>query len=181
VAERCPRCLFRDCLCGVVPRVATRTRVVIVRHHSEANRSSNTGRLAHFALPNSELVDHGGGGPTVLPPLDGAWVVYPSGEPRLEPPSPPPRAIVVVDATWSQARKMFHKLDGLRGLPILRLPDGVAQPQRLRNAPSPDHVSTIEAIAAALRMLEGDEHADALLRLFAAACARAVASGRRVG
>ena len=184
---RCERCLFVDCLCGRIAPVPTRTQVVIVRHHLERNRSSNSGRLAHRALPNSVLIDHGGGDqlggphtPTVLPPLDGAWLLFPTGPACVARPSPPPRQLIVLDATWSQARRMFRKLDALRGLPILRLPEGAAQAERLRSAPSVDRVSTIEAIAAALRLLEGDAQADPLLQLFQDACSRALASGRRV-
>jgi DTW domain-containing protein YfiP len=170
---------LQRCLCAEIPVVATRTRVVIVRHHGERSRSSNSGRLAHLALPNSEVVDHGGlGGPARLPVLDGAVLVYPQGESRV--PSPPPRAIVVLDATWSQARRMFRKLDGLRGMPVWRLPEAPAAVARLREAPSPDRVSTIEAIARALRVLEGAAVAAPLDELFALAVERARQSGRRV-
>src|SRR5205823_6371040 len=103
---RCPRCLLqlRACLCASIPTVVTRTHVVIVRPHLERWRSSNSGRLAHLALPHSEIVEHGGrGGVAVLPPLDGAWLVFPEGEPIAAPPVPPPRQLVVLDATWSQA------------------------------------------------------------------------------
>jgi len=177
---RCERCLLQRCLCADVPVVAARTHVVIVRHHGERHRSSNSGRLAHLALPNSVLVDHGGAqGPARLPPLDGAWLLFPEGE-RIERPSPPPRAIVVLDATWSQARRMFRKLDALRGLPLWRLPDAVPAASRLRAAPSPDRVSTIEAIARALRVLEGDAVAAPLDRLFALAVERARQTGRAI-
>lgn len=182
--ERCERCLFqrRLCLCEAIPALPTRTRVVIVRHHLERWRSSNSGRLAHLALPNSVLVDHGGeGGAAVLPALDGAWLLFPEGEPMREAPAEPPRQLVVLDATWSQARRMFRKLGALRGLPVLRLPDAPMPAARLRESPGAGRVSTIEAIARALRLLEpGDAAAAALERLFAAAVARAAASGRNV-
>ena len=177
----CPRCLLqqRVCLCAEIPRVATRTRVVIVRHHLEQHRSSNSGRLAHLALPNSVIVQHGGlGGPARLPALDGAWLVFPTGEPTREAPLPPPRQLVVLDATWSQARRMYRKLDALRGLPILRLPDEPMAAERLRESPGPGQVSTIEAIARALRLVEGDAVAAPLERLFAVAVERARATGR---
>ena len=178
--DRCERCLLRRqfCLCAEVPVVETRTRVVILRHHSEVARSSNTGRLAHLALPNSEIVDHGGReGPTQLPSLEGAWLVYPIGEPTLVTPAVPPRQLVFLDATWSQARRMFRKLP-LRGVPILRLPDGPMPAARLRASPEEGHVSTIEAIARALRLVEGDHVAAPLETLFQTAVARAVAAGR---
>jgi DTW domain-containing protein YfiP len=182
-SARCPRCLLlrRVCLCADLPTVITRTRIVIVRHHTERWRSSNSGRLAHLALPNSEIIDHGGaGGVAVLPALDGAWLMFPEGPPALTAPAPPPRQLVVLDATWSQARRMFRKLAGLRGLPILRLPDGPMPAARLRESPAPGRVSTIEAVAGALRLIEGDALAAPLEALFALAVARAAATGRNV-
>ena len=174
----CQRCLYQRCLCDEVPTVITRTRVVIVRHHRELHRSSNTGRLAHLALPNSEIVEHGGldGTATTLPPLDGAWLLFPEGS--TPSPAEPPKQLVVLDATWSQARRMFRKLDALRGLPILRLPPGPMAAGRLRNAPGPGMVSTIEAIARALQHLEGV--GSELDELFAVAVGRAAAAGRRL-
>jgi len=179
--ERCDRCLYqrRSCLCAAIPSVTTATRIVIVRHHSEHDRASNTGRLAHHALPNSVVIEHGAPGvPTVLPPLDGAWVLYPGGAPRTERPLPPPRQLIVLDATWSQARKMFQKLAVLRGLPLLTLPVLPMPEARLRASPGPGQVSTIEAIARALRLLEGDAAAAPLEDLFALAVERLHALGR---
>ncbi len=184
--ERCEKCLFqrRVCLCAAIPALPTRTRIVIVRHHLERHRSSNSGRLAHLALPNSELVEHGGaGGPARLPPLDGAWLLYPEGEVTREVPADPPAQLVVLDATWAQARRMYRKLSALRGLPILHLPEAPMAAARLRESPAPGRVSTIEAIAHALRFLEGSEGAAAaaaLERLFAVAVERAAATGRNV-
>ena len=179
--DRCPRCLYvqRVCLCAQIPRIETATRVLILRHHREKYRSSNTGRLAHQALVNSEIVDHGEPGRlAVLPPLDGAWLVFPAGDGPIAAPVPPPKQIIVLDATWSQARKMFHKIDALRGLPLLRLPDAPMPAARLRESPGEGRVSTIEAIARALRLLEGDGPAAPLEALFDLAVARAVATGR---
>ena len=181
--ERCEHCLFqrRVCVCAEIPTIATRTRIVIVRHHSERHRSSNSGRLAHRALPNSVVVEHGGvAGPAVLPPLEGAWLLYPQGESLASAPEPPPRQLVVLDATWSQARRMYRKLDALRGLPVLRLPDEPMPAARLRESPGEGRVSTIEAIARALRLLEGDPPARALERVFDLAVAAAAASGRAI-
>jgi DTW domain-containing protein YfiP len=184
MVTRCERCLLqqRVCLCAAIPEVPTRTRVVIVRHHTERMRSSNSGRLAHLALPNSVIVEHGGlGGLARLPPLDGAWLVFPEGQPRDRIEGEPPRQLVILDATWSQARRMFRKLEALRELPLLRLPAGEGElPARLRESPSPDRVSTIEAIARALRLVEGDEVARPLEDLFAVAVARAAMTGRKL-
>lgn len=182
--DRCARCLFqrRVCLCASIPIVETTTRIVIVRHHLERHRSSNSGRLAHLALPNSVIVDHGGDlGPAVLPALDGAWLVYPAGEPMLTAPAPAPRQLVFLDASWSQARRMYRKLGALRGLPILRLPEGPMPAARLRESPAPGYVSTIEAIARALRLCEGEHVAAPLDAVFELAVSRAMMMGRTPG
>lgn len=181
--SKCPRCLLqqRVCLCAEIPTVATRTRVVIVRHHLERHRSSNSGRLAHLALPNSEIIDHGGAGGLAKPPaLAGAWLLFPEGDVTHTAPVPPPERLIVLDATWSQARRMYRKLEWLRGLPILRLPDEPMQKARLRESPGEGRVSTIEAIARALRLLEGDVAASPLEELFAVAVRRAQSTGRHV-
>ena len=86
----------------------------------------------------------------------------------------------MLDATWSQARRMYRKIDALRGLPILRLPDDPMPSARLRESPGPGRVSTIEAIARALRLLEGDVVAAPLEELFAVAVRRAQSTGRSV-
>lgn len=180
-ATACQRCLYQRCLCAEIPTIATRTRVVIVRHHDEVNRSSNTGRLAHLALPNSEIVDHGGRivvGTEVLPPLEGGWLLYPEGHGELPSPATPPKLLVVLDATWAQSRRMYRKLPALRGLPILKLPEGPMAAMRLRAAPAPGMVSTIEAIARALDLLEGK--GQDLEVLFQVAVQRAASSGRRL-
>jgi DTW domain-containing protein YfiP len=163
-------------LCADIPSIANRTRVVIVRHHLERHRSSNTGRLAQLALANSEIVDYAGERDTKLPPLDATWLVYPvAGPPRND----SPRQIVVLDATWSQARRMYRKLAALRGLPTLQLA-GEAMPARLRESPAPGFVSTIEAIAGALAIIEGASVSAPLLELFRTAVARAEMTGRTV-
>ena len=113
IPGRCPRCLFRleHCLCRDIPRLVTATRVVILRHHGEQTRSSNTGRLAHQALVASALCDlHGPDRITPeLPIGPGAWLVYPEGPPRAVAPVPPPAELVFLDATWQQARRMRQR------------------------------------------------------------------------
>jgi DTW domain-containing protein YfiP len=178
---RCARCLQPICICAVIPIITTRTRVIVLRHFSETNRSSNSGRLAHLALPNSEMIDHG----VPHAPIDptrlaqpGTWLVFPEGEPWQAAPSPPPERIIILDATWAQARRMRQRAPGLRGMPVLNLPAAIAPAARLRAAPAPGLVSTIEAIARALRLLEGEAPAIALEQLFTVVVDQARALGR---
>jgi DTW domain-containing protein YfiP len=170
-------------VCADIPVVPTRTRIVIVRHLAERNRSSNTARLANLALPNSEIIEHARKDEPIDPARlggPGTWLLFPEGEPRTRPPEPPPERLIVLDATWHQARRMRQKLVGLRGLPVLRLPDLAAPRERMRESPGHGLVSTIEAIARALRLLEGDAPALALEKLFDRAVAAARSTGRSI-
>jgi len=184
--NRCPRCLHRldrGCLCAMIATigpVVTRTRVMILRHYSERHRPSNSGRLAHLALSNSEVIEIGAPERNeVVPQLEvGTWLVYPDGAPRREAPVPAPTTLVFLDATWQQARRMRRRLPYLRGVPPLSL-TAIPAPDRFRAAPAVGMVSTIEAIATALRLVEGDGVAEPLERLFAYAVARTRETGRR--
>ena len=73
---------------------------------------------------------------------------------------------------------ILRKIEALRGLPVLRLPDAPVPAARLRASPGEGMVSTIEAIARALRLVEGEAPAAALEALFQVAVDKAVASGR---
>jgi DTW domain-containing protein YfiP len=183
--ERCPDCLLivRLCVCSAVPRLEVRTEVVIVRHRAERRRASNTGRLAAAALASARVIEYGDDervpARLALPvslASAGTWLVYPEGAPCANP-TPPPIRLVFLDGSWSQARRMRRKLLALRGLPVWRLPIEEVSRQRLRHSPGAGRVSTIEAIAVALRLCEGEAPAHALEALFALLVGRARDSG----
>jgi DTW domain-containing protein YfiP len=160
----------------VVP-VRTRTRILVVRHALEAFKSTNTGRIALLGLENAELVEHGGPeGEVDLEAAIGedAALLFPDGRPltRL------PRTLVVLDASWAQARRMTQRIAAVRSLPRLTLPPFPPLP-RLRRAPREDGLSTIEAIARAVAVLEGEEAARPIERLCELHVERALASRGR--
>lgn len=182
LSRRCPRCLFppAECLCPDVPRIAVRTRFLLLRHASELPRPTNSGRWAALALAGTRVLDYALPGPP--PDLSalaepGTVVLFPSPHaPRLE---VHPRQVVVLDATWAQARRMVQRIPALRTLPRLSLPAGNSrtgrQPARqpMRQPTVAGGLSTIEAMAAALELLGEHEAGRALARLHEAALARA--------
>jgi DTW domain-containing protein YfiP len=89
LSRRCPRCAFPpgSCLCAEIPRLATRTRLLVVRHAQERARTTSTVRWAALALERCEVLDHAlRGAPLDLSriPSSGAVVLFPSagGPPR---------------------------------------------------------------------------------------------------
>ncbi len=155
----CARCYLHTaiCLCADFPRVATRTEIVIVRHVAEVRLTSNTGRFAALSLPNCRLIEYGGG-----ERFDEAWVqaegtalLYRTG--RAQTLTPVPKRLIVLDGTFRQARRMYKRIGALRAVPELALVPPAVPPLRLRQPPHPDGMSTLEAIAHALELLEGPE------------------------
>jgi DTW domain-containing protein len=152
--------------------------VVVVRHASEIPRLTNTGRWATAALAGATTFDHALGDTRsdhALEALLGegpAWLLFPSG-PAGAPPGPPPRTLVVPDATWAQARRMVQRIAPLRALPRLTLPPPPPA-TRLRQPPRAGGMSTLEAIAGALDLLGDDAAAGALRSLHQAAVEKAL-------
>ncbi len=173
LSRRCPGCFFPPalCLCAEAPRVENRIPVLFLRHWNERVRTTNSGRWAALCLARCSTVDHGApGAPLDLSPvpLQGAAVLFPSPAGGL--PSPPPTTLVVLDATWSQARRMLQRIPALRELPRVSLP-GVAA-ERLREPTVREGMSTIEAVSRALGLLGDPEAARALDRTWSLAVER---------
>jgi len=161
--------------------VAHRTPVVVLRHWNETGKNSNTARIAALALAHCSVHDLGrdlAPEHTARLATPGTWLLYPDGPPRTAPPEPPPARLLVLDGSWQQARRMRQRLAGLRGLPVLSLPPPATPVERLRRPPRAGQLATIEAIAAALELLEGSAPAEALRELYALHVARSRQSGR---
>ena len=168
---RCHRCYLplHLCLCAEIPRVETRTRFLLLQHVMEAGKKSNTGRVAALALTNARLLIHGAQAEsfdTVPLSEPGTWLLFPDGPPA-PPDAPAPRQLVVLDGSWSQARRMTQRLPALRTLPRLVLPPPTPGMLRLREPTHPSGMSTLDAIARAVAVLEGPEAAAPLERLAA--------------
>jgi tRNA-uridine aminocarboxypropyltransferase len=157
------------CICALVPRIATRTRLLLVLHQLEDRKPTNTGRLAARCLVNSAIAARGGQAPAPLWAGTQPVLLFPHAEARpLEHwrDAGQPLTLVVPDGTWRQANKARRRVPGLSDLPCVALPPAARSSYRLRHDRRPDRVSTIEAVALALRILEGPEAAEPLERIF---------------
>lgn len=137
-----------------------------MRHVAEERLTSNTARLAGLALLNCRVLPYGGGAPFEEAALAGAgtYLLYPGA--RSRPPLADVRRLIVLDGTFNQARRMYKRIPALLRMPELALPPPVVPPLRLREPTRRDGMSTLEAIAAALGLVEDPALASALQELF---------------
>ncbi|WP_166222554.1 tRNA-uridine aminocarboxypropyltransferase [Pseudomonas atagonensis] len=173
---QCPRCLRPQthCLCPLIPSLDSRTRVLLLQHPSEVSHALNTARLAALGLTNAELIvgevfedlpallNRPGYRARLLFPADDAQPMQAYAE------SDEPLLLVVPDGTWRKARKMLHLNPLLAALPRVTLAEGGVSRYRLRKAPGPGALSTIEAIVQALETLEAPTTFVPLLKPFEA-------------
>ena len=173
---QCPRCLRPQthCLCPLIPHLDSRTRVLLLQHPSEVSHALNTARLAALGLSNAELIV--GEVFEDLPKLLNrpgyqARLLFPAEDAQplqVYAPNDQPMLLVVPDGTWRKARKMLHLNPLLAALPRVTLTEGGVSRYRLRKAPGPGALSTIEAIVQALDTLEAPTTFAPLLKPFEA-------------
>lgn len=153
------------CYCAHLSPTPSRTRVVFLQHPRERRVAFGTARMAHLALPNSELHvgvefdDHPRVRALAAEPEGQTVVLYPAPD-AVEPetlPSNVCRNLLVIDGTWIQARKMFARSTLLRSLPRIGFAPYLPSRYRIRREPAPHCRATIEAVVEALERLEHDD------------------------
>jgi DTW domain-containing protein YfiP len=167
------------CLCAELPRLDLRTRVVVVMHRIEALRSTNTGRLAAAMLARATLRIRGDRDrPDEPPPAGRRLVLFPAegARPLTTADAADDLVLVVPDGTWSQARRIHRRDPCARDAETVTLPTVVTSAYALRRNARAGGLCTLEAIAAALAVLEGPSVATVLREVFARWHERATAA-----
>jgi len=178
--SRTPRCLecrvaFSHCLCAWRPQVPAQSGMCLLMYDVEPLKPSNTGWLiadvvadtAAFGWLRTEVEP-------AIPALlnDPQWqpyVVFPGeyvapervvSEVRREEGKRP--LFILLDATWTEARKMFRKSPYLDSLPVLSLQPEQLSRYRLRRSKRDDHLCTAEVAALCLELAGDLQAAEAL-------------------
>lgn len=181
----CPDCrlVTSHCMCALRPRPDTRAGLCLLMHDTEPLKPSNTGWLIADLVADTYAF---GWARTEVDPALLALLADPQWQPYVVFPgeyAPPERVLsalpvpdtaaaeaagprpllVLLDATWSEARKMFRKSPYLERFPVLSLDDGVVSRYRLRRSRRSEHLCTAEVAALCLAQA-GERHAGALLQ-----------------
>jgi len=183
-AERCTGCrvIATHCLCAWKPRVQADSGVCLLMHDTEPLKPTNTGWLIADLIEDTSAfgwlrtsVDE-----RLLALLDDPqwqpYIVFPGefvaqervvNEVQRQPGKRP--LFILLDATWTEARKMFRKSPYLDRFPVLSLQAEQMSRYRLRRSKRDDHFCTAEVAAMCLD-LAGDSQAsqalDAYLDVF---------------
>ncbi len=162
---RCAVCHMHAtlCICALVPTLQARTRLSLLIHYREERKPTNTGTLAARCLPGSSIGIVGDRAhPLALPlvrPGELGLLMFPAEDAvpiERYAASAQPVVLIVPDGNWRQAGKMRRRVPGLAELPCVTLPDTGPTAYRLRTETKDGGLATLEAIARALRVLEGD-------------------------
>lgn len=151
----------RACLCADLPRLPTRTEVLILQHPRERRHPFGTARLLALSLASARLhTVHGGFARDLHCPIEvpaGAAVLYPHPLARdlaALPADELPKALIVLDGTWSNSKRLYRENPWLQQLPHVAIHPTAPSRYRIRKEPRPECLSTLEATVAALQRIE---------------------------
>jgi tRNA-uridine aminocarboxypropyltransferase len=165
VEARCTGCRLHAtlCICALVPRLRTRTRLVVLVHYREARKPSNTGQLAARCVARGSVEIFGKRGQLLEAPVVGddevPLLLFPDDDAvpiSQHAASEKPLALFVPDGNWHQASKVRRRVPGLGAIQCVTLPEAGPTEYRLRAEPREGGLATLEAVARALGILEGD-------------------------
>ena len=167
--RRCQRCLLpvKHCLCETLQTQPARSRFCLVMFDTEPMKPSNTGRLIADVLPDTEAFQWSRTAPPqalldlVASPDYQPMVVFPAsyadnGRKVLTAPAAhgKPPLFIMLDGTWTEARKMFRKSPYLDALPVISVDLSRVSAYRLRESHADDQYCTAEVAIALLDLAD---------------------------
>lgn len=181
--DRCADCRVQrsHCFCTWKPSVESRAGVCLIMHDVEPLKPSNTGWLIADLVADTFAF---GWSRTEVDPALLALLNDPQWEPYVVFPGEfvqPERVVgmpskgdrrplfILLDATWTEARKMFRKSPYLDRFPVLSIQPESLSRYRLRRSKRDDHLCTAEVAALCLELADDEVAAyalDAYLDLF---------------
>jgi DTW domain-containing protein len=175
--KRCMRCqVTKDlCFCEHIPTLATETKVVVIMHFREQWLTSNTAILAKNSLTNSDIQIRGERNskvelnfstedyqPLLLFPSENSQDLTEEFVKSFD----KPIALIVPDGSWTQAKKIPRREPCLKDIPHVKIPFTSKSKYLLRTAPNETYLSTFEAIAKAIGIIESKDVETELEKVF---------------
>lgn len=174
----CQRCALHldRCICAFIPKLDLKTKLSLVIHSKELKRTTNTGTLAVESILSAKTFIRG----KPNEPLDANSLLVPGYRSVLFYPStdaielnqdflnqsPLPIHLIVPDGNWRQASKVHYRISEFSHLPRVMIKSETKAVDLIRAESKPNGMATLEAIAYALGIIEGEAVKNSLLELY---------------
>lgn len=176
--KRCPLCKIQQslCFCSEIKTFSCQTSLKVIIHQKEKFLPSNTVNLLQRNFPNLKIYTRGA-------PLDSVEVpfeiskdhhplfLYPDEDSielnqELLESIKKPIELIIPDGTWRQAKKMKRREPMLKDIQTVKISGNYKSIYTLRKQKYEYGLSTYEAVAKALEVIESKELADQMLSQF---------------
>ncbi len=155
------------CLCPHIKPETSALDVIILQHPRERRMTINTGRIVNLGLKNASIhygvnFDKESHFKDIVAkePEGSIGILFPSNEATpIEDAPKDLKKIILVDGTWSEAKKMLHRSSCLHSIPKYSISPQEESNYRIRKEPAPHCLSTVEATVALLRDFSKDGEA----------------------
>ncbi|HAG41793.1 MULTISPECIES: tRNA-uridine aminocarboxypropyltransferase [unclassified Pseudoalteromonas] len=161
----CERCLFTPstCICGAIKRLTNKVSVVILQHPSEEKIAKNTAKLLNLSLTDCKIIKGENNTDFAMLnslPLESTVLLYPNEHATyLDDANPKPALsnithLIVIDGTWKKAYKILQLTPLLTKFKTVSFKQLPQNRYAIRKAPRADSLSTLEAVAHSLLLIE---------------------------
>jgi len=179
IHNRCPSCKLNNglCLCEHIRPFSIESHISLIVHVRELKLTSNTAQFVEKLLPHNSKIfirgrlnDNFDADP-VMEEKCNPLFLYPHDDAlelneEFKQAHPGPYHIIVPDGNWRQARRVRKREGPFNNVLAVKLPQGILTEYKLRKASRPEWLSTFEAVAYALGILEGKKVQDHMMDFF---------------
>ena len=163
----CYRChrVAASCICQQAQSIENSVSVYVLQHPDETRHSKGTAIIANLSLQNyccwqgEDFSLHEALNSLIEQESGSCYVVFPSADAILlddlnHTQKRQIKNLIVIDATWRKAKKIWALSRNLHTLPAITLSDDYVSRYRIRKVPADGYLSTVEAISYCLAEIE---------------------------
>ncbi|MBH0092734.1 tRNA-uridine aminocarboxypropyltransferase [Pseudoalteromonas sp. SCQQ13] len=161
----CNFCLFalNTCICSAVTSINNKVKVIILQHPSEEKVTKNTAKLLNLCLADCQIIKGESNNDFAQLrdlPASSTVLLYPNEQAiNLDNNDAlntllPITHLIVIDGTWKKAYKILQLSSLLQRFQTVSFANLPKNRYTIRKAPREDSLSTLEAVAHSLQLIE---------------------------
>ena len=164
------------CFCNEIKVFSNQVKLIILQHPDETKHPLGTAKMAQLSFKNSHLFIgeefnsnkelnkllkiNNGPSAILYPHKDAIEISQFDTKTNPQDQVEEIQNLIVLDGTWRKAKRIFEKTDFLKELKFLSLNIKTDQKYKIRKAPKAGLLSTLEASAMALSVLDRSDYSD---------------------